>query len=103
MLDGCLCLPCCLFSTNSNGAQNFVLRPFRNWTTFNEKVRVHYTSSTHSVNALAMKSFLEAQSGTQPMIDTSINKQRAERHQLNFKHFDAIIDCVVLCGRQNSI
>ena len=62
---------------------------------------MHSTSHTHIKCALAMTSFIEAHSGTQPTIDTAFNKHRQELYQLNCKRLDAIIDCIVLCGKQN--
>ena len=76
-LDACLCLPCCLFSSVANNAQNFVQKPVSNWTTFNKKVRLYFTS-THIKCALAMTSFVDAHSGTQPTIDMPLNKCRQE-------------------------
>ena len=99
--DGCLCLPCCLFASDASSAQNFVHRPFSSWTTLNKKVRLHYMSSTHIKCTAAMTCFLDVHSGTQPTIDTSFNKYRQEQYDVNCKRLDAIIDCVVLCGRQN--
>lgn len=44
---------------------------------------------------------MDAHSGTQPTIDTALDKRRQELYQLNCKRLDAIIDCIVLCGQQN--
>ena len=98
-LDGCLCLPCCLFGSDS--AQNFVQSLFSNWTKLNNKVTSHSNSSTHIKCAAALISFLEVHSGTQPTIDTSLDKSSQELYDRNCKRLDAVIDCVVLCGKQN--
>ena len=42
-LDGCLCLPCCLFASK---VQNFD-QPYCNWTKFNDKVKAHSVCSVH--------------------------------------------------------
>lgn len=47
--DGCLCLPCCLFSSVHDRPQSFVRKPFCNWTKLNDRVKVHSTSSFHLV------------------------------------------------------
>ena len=99
--DGCFCLPCCLFGSSDNLLQNFVQKPFCNWTNFNDKVKAHSTSSFHLKSVMAMESFKEAQSGLQPTIDTSFEKHRKDLYDLNYKRLDAIIDCVVLCRKQN--
>ena len=38
---------------------------------------------------------------TQPTIDVSLDTQRQELYDRNCKRIDAIIDCVLLCGKQN--
>ena len=48
-----------------------------------------------------MKSFKDAHAGVQPTIDTTMNKHRQEQYDLNCNRLDAIIDCIVLCGKQN--
>ena len=58
-------------------------------------------SPTHCKCALEMKSFLDAHSGVQPTIDTSLDKRRSELYELNCKWLDAIIDCIIMCGQQN--
>jgi len=50
---------------------------------------------------MAMESFKDAHFGLQPTIETSFDKQRQELYDLNCKRLEAIVDCVVLCGRQN--
>ena len=100
-LDGCLCLPCCLFGSDAENAKNLVQKPVSNWTTFNEKVKIHSASSTHTKCALAMTAFIDTHSGVQPTIDTSLSKHRQELYRLNCKRLDAIIDSVLLCGQQN--
>ena len=51
--------------------------------------------------ALEMKSFLDAHSGVQPTINTSLDKRRSELYELHCKRLDAIIDCIIMCGQQN--
>ena len=48
-----------------------------------------------------MKSFKEAYSGVQLTIDLSLDTCRQELYDRNCKWIDAIIDCVLLCGKQN--
>lgn len=99
-LDGCLCLPCCMFGSDDDTTQNFVQKPVCSWTTLqlNKKVRLHSTSPSHT---LAMTSFIDAHSGIKPTIDATLDKRRQLLYQLNCKRLDAIIDCIVLCGQQN--
>ena len=80
---------------------NLVQKPVSNWTTFNDKVKIHSASSTHTKCALAMTAFIDTHSGVQPTIDTSLSKHRQELYRLNCKRLDAIIDSVLLCGQQN--
>ena len=35
--NGCLCLPCCLFSSDADKAETFVHKSFSSWTTLNKK------------------------------------------------------------------
>ena len=98
-LDGCFCLPCCLFSCST--VNSFVQKPFTNWTKFNEKVKEHAMSAMHSRSVLALNSFKESHSGAQPTIDVSFETNRQELYDLNYKWLDAILGCVVLCGKQN--
>ena len=49
-LNACLCLPCCLFGSVADNAQNFVQKAVSNRITLNKKVRLHSTSSTHTSN-----------------------------------------------------
>ena len=100
-LDGCLCLPCCLFGSDGGNAKIFVEKPYSNWTALNQKLKLHSTCPTHVKCSLAMKSFKDAHAGVQPTIDTTMNKHRQEQYDLNCNRLDAIIDCVVLCGKQN--
>ena len=100
-LDACLCLPCSLFNVESDASMNFARKPVSNWTTFSNKVKSHSLSPTHCKCALEMKSFLDAHSGVQPTIDTSLDKRRSELYELNCKRLDAIIDCIIMCGQQN--
>ena len=88
-------------SSDADKAETFVHKSFSSGTTLNKKLRQYHTSATHTRCVAAMNCFVDAHSGTQPTIDTSLNKCRQERYELNFKRLDAIIDCVVLCGRQN--
>jgi len=78
-----------------------VLQPFRNWTKLNERVKAHPVSPFHLKCVMAIESFKDAHSGLQPTIDTSFDKQRQELYDLNCKRLEAIVDCVVLYGRQN--
>ena len=89
-LDGCLCLPCCLFGSDAENAKNFVQKPVSNWTTFNKKVRIHSTSSTHTKCALVMTAFIDTHSGVQPTIDTSLSKHRQELYRLNCKSYTVL-------------
>ena len=73
-LDGCLCLPCCLFSLPGNSSQNFVQKAYSNWTKLNEKVKAHSCSSVHLKYLLVMESYKDAHSGKQPTIDTSFDQ-----------------------------
>ena len=100
-LDGCLCLPCCLFASNTDAAQNFIQNPYSNWTALNNKVSQHSKSSTHVKSVAALKCFVDAHSGTQPTITIAFEKHRKEQFDRNCKKLDAIIDCVILCGKQN--
>ena len=59
-LDGCFCLPCCLFSSAADHLENFVQKPFSNWTKLNEKVKAHSASSIHMRCTQDLKSFKEA-------------------------------------------
>ena len=70
MLDGCLCLPCCLSCMlgQPGNSQNFVQKAYSNWTKLNEKVKAHSTSSVHVQCVLAMESCKDAHSGKQPTI-----------------------------------
>ena len=101
MLDGCLCLPCCLFNLPGNSSQNFVQKAYSNWTKLNEKVKAHSTSSLHLKCVLAMESYKDAHSGKQPTIDTSLDLRRKNNYDLHCQRLDAILDCVILCGKQN--
>lgn len=100
-LDGCLCLPCCLFSLPSTACKNFVQKPYSNWTKLNEKVKAHSSSSVHLTCALALESYKDAQSGKQPTIDTAFNQSQKRNYELNCEKLNAIIGCVILCGKQN--
>ena len=93
-LDGCLCLPCCLFGSDGGNAKIFVEKPYSNWTALNQKLKLHSTCPTHVKCSLAMKSFKDAHAGVQPTIDTTMNKHRQEQYDLNCNRLDAIIDCV---------
>lgn len=100
-LDGCLCLPCCLFASAKAKVQNFVHQPYRNWTKFNDKVKAHSVCSVHSESVLAMKSFEEVHSGMQPSIDTKLSMHWQRLFSTNCNRHDAIIECILLCGKQN--
>jgi len=50
----------------------------------------------------AIESFKDAHSGRQPIIDTSLSANKQKLYELNCKRLDAIIECVVLCGTQNT-
>lgn len=100
-LDGCLCLPCCFFASSEAKVQNFVQQPYCNWTKFNDKVKAHAASTVHCESVIAMKSFEEVHSGMQPSIDTSFSRDRQRLFRTNCSRLDAIIDCILLCGKQN--
>ena len=101
-LDGCLCLPCCLFASTEAKVQNFVQQPYCNWTKFSDKVKAHSVCSVHTKSVLAMTSFEESHSGMQPSIDTSlsINRQRLFSTNCTRNRLYAIIECIWLCGKQ---
>ena len=48
-----------------------------------------------------MKSFEEVHSGMQPSIDTTLSMHRQRLFSTNCNRLDAIIECILLCGRQN--
>ena len=48
-----------------------------------------------------MESYKDAHSGKQPTIDTSLDQRRKNNYDLKCQRLDAIIDCVILCGKQN--
>ena len=100
-LDGCLCLPCCLFCSSSDQIEYFVHKPFRNWTKLSDKVKSHFASHIHIRCVQALKSFKESLSGRQPTIDTACDSRRQQLYETNCQRLDAIIECVVLCGTQN--
>ena len=67
----------------------------------NDKVKAHSLCSVHTESVLAMKSFEEVHSGMQPSINTSLSTHQQKLYDINCKRLDAIIDCIILCGRQN--
>jgi len=75
-----------------------VQKPFSKWTKLSEKLRTHSALPIHDKCALAMKSFEETHNGLQPTVDVSFDARRQELYDVNCKRFDAIIDCVLLCG-----
>ena len=48
-----------------------------------------------------MESYKDAHSGKQPTIDTALDLRRKSNYDLNCQRLDAIIDCTILCGKQN--
>ena len=100
-LDGCLCLPCCLFASTEAKVQNFGQQPYRNWTKCSDKVKAHSVCSVHTKSVLAMTSFEEVHSGMQPSIDTSLSMNRQRLFSTNCNRLDAIIECILSCGKQN--
>ena len=100
-LDGCLCLPCCLFSSPASCSKNFVHKAYSNWTKLNDKVKAHSSSSVHLKCVIAMENYKDAHSGKQLTIDTSLDQRRKNNYDLNCQRLDVIIDCVILCGKQN--
>jgi len=67
----------------------------------NDKVKAHAASTVHCESVIAMKSFEEVHSGMQPSIDTSFSRDRQWLFRTNCIQLDAIIDCILLCGKQN--
>jgi len=82
-------------------SQNFVQKAYSNWTKLNGKVKAHSTSSVHVKCVLAMESYKDAHSGKQPTIDTALDLCRKSNYDLNCQRLDAIIDCTILCRKQN--
>ena len=72
-----------------------------NRTTFNNKVKAHSTCPTHIKCASAMVSFIEVQSGNQLTINTSLSSHCRELYHHKSRRLDVIIDCIILCGKQN--
>ena len=99
-LDACLCLPSSLFG-EAGDAQNFAWNPVTNWTTFNNKVKAHSTCPTHIKCASTMVSFIQIQSENYPTINTALGSRRQELYHHKSKWLNAIIDCIILCGKQN--
>ena len=83
--------------------QNFVQQPYCNLTKFSDKVKAHSVCSVHTTSVLAMTSFEELHSGMQPSIDTSLsmNRQRLFSTNCTRNRLYAIIECILLCGKQN--
>ena len=67
----------------------------------NIKLKAHTVSPIHTKCALDIKSFKEAHSGVQPTIDVSLDTRRQELYDSNCNQIDAIIECVLLCWKQN--
>ena len=78
-----------------------MLQPFHNWIKLNERVKAHSVSPFHLKCVMAMECFKDAHSGLQPTIDTSFDKRRQELYDLNCKRLEALVDCMVLCRKQN--
>ena len=80
--------------------QNFVQQPYHNWTKFNDKVKAHSACSVHKESVLALKSFEEVHYGVQPSIDLSLSINRQRLFSTNCSRLDAIVECILLCGKQ---
>ena len=67
----------------------------------NIKLKAHSVSPIHTKCVLDMKSFKDAHSGVQPTIDVSLDTRRQDLYDSNCNRIDAIIECVLLCWKQN--
>ena len=72
-----------------------------NWTKLNKKVKVHASSSAHLNSVVAFENYKDAHLGKQPTVDTMYNQSRKKLFEANCPKLDAVIDCVLLCCRQN--
>ena len=98
-LDGCLCLPCCLFGRSTTESHLFVTSSYNNWTKLNNNVKGHAVSQLHKDSVASMEAFRDIHSGKSISIEAVLDKKRQELYALNCERLDAIIECVVLCGR----
>ena len=106
LYDGAFCLSCVLFGheTGRNGTKlsNLFKEPLTNWKTAVSKLEEHETHSLiHRDSMLRLAQFTDVMSGKIKGIDEQADHLRSERIAYNRNILRAIVETVILAGRQN--
>ena len=106
LYDGAFCLCCVLFGkeTGHNGTKlsNLFKEPLTNWKSAARRLEDHEKNSVvHRDSMVRLSSFENVMSGKTKGIDEQADRLKSERIDYNRKILRAMVETVILAGRQN--
>ena len=99
--NGSYCLPCMLFDHGQDGGI-LVSRPMTSFTkAFSTTLPQHQNKESHCMAVTRQGDFMPVMGGKSKSITLSLDDTLAQRVYLNHQKLGAIVDTIILCGRQN--
>lgn len=103
--DGAFCKCCVLFGVREAGVNNqelrsFVTKPYTNWKKALENFTKHSLLEYHKTALLKSEMRSEIENQATLSIESQLSKQNFDFLNESRKHMQAIIETVILCGRQ---
>ncbi|KAL4099002.1 hypothetical protein QTP88_023505 [Uroleucon formosanum] len=103
-LEGAFCKYCVVFAkSGGKGSQalgSLVTHAFQNWKKALEVFEKHSKHEYHTLSLLKSEQFLKSFSSGQPSIIDILDTERIKQKKENRLNLLPIIECVMLCGRQ---
>ena len=100
--DGLYCIACVLFSTDgASDGQQLRRQPLRDWSNSRKIISKHMSTQAHLNAQKRLTEFISVCSDEQPTILSRIRKAEAAQIAENNLVLKAVVEAVVLCGKQN--
>ncbi|XP_050065649.1 zinc finger MYM-type protein 1-like [Aphis gossypii] len=103
-LEGAFCKYCVVFAfAGGIGSQrlcSLVLTPFQNWKKATEVLSNHNSLEYHKTSFLKSEHFLNIFLNNAPSVIDKLDDERIKQKKLNRLKLIPIIECIILCGRQ---
>ncbi|CAI6372693.1 unnamed protein product [Macrosiphum euphorbiae] len=104
-LNGAFCKYCVVFAGNTGGVGNqplgnLVISPFQQYKNAHRTLGVHQAREYHIASVTDSEHFIRIKENNQPTIVEKIDSNRRAKIIENRKRLIPIIECVLLCGRE---
>ncbi|CAI6377563.1 unnamed protein product [Macrosiphum euphorbiae] len=104
-LNGAFCKYCVVFAGNTGGVGNqplgnLVISPFQQYKNAHRTLGIHQAREYHIASVTDSEHFIRIKENNQPTIVEKIDSNRRAKIIENRKRLIPIIECVLLCGRE---